>query len=77
VVHNGSDLELGEGDVYLVPAGEAHCIAESRDRAAWGARLSPAIYKSSDLGPLLDPFERVRAGASPAAQQRDRPGRPR
>lgn len=52
------------GDVYLVPAGEPHGLVTARAPEAWGVSFSPACYASSELGPLLDPFERAALGAS-------------
>jgi len=58
-------LELREGDVLLVPAGEPHRLEIARDPAAWGIGFCATCYAPSELAPLLDPFERARSGASP------------
>lgn len=56
-------IVLGPGDVYLVPAGERHCrLAEDRAEL-WGLGFHAACYALTELAPLLEPFERVRAGA--------------
>lgn len=50
--------------MLLVPAGELHRTIGSQGAAAWGIGLCAACFAPSELAPLLDPFERARAGAS-------------
>jgi AraC family transcriptional regulator, transcriptional activator of pobA len=62
------------GDVYLVPAGERHGLVTARAPEAWGISFCPACYAPSELGELIDPFERATSGAStvvhiPASRQ--------
>jgi AraC-like DNA-binding protein len=52
----------------LVPAGEPHRLEAGRDPSAWGLGFCAACYAPTDLAPLLEPFERARAGASPVVQ---------
>ena len=55
---------LREGDVFLVPAGQPHRHLGSKDAAFWGVGFCVSCFASEDAGDLLEPFERVRAGAS-------------
>lgn len=64
VMEQRERFEVGAGDVVLVPSGAAHHAAWSRSAKAWGLGFSAPFFAASDLAPLLDPFERVRGGAS-------------
>jgi AraC-like DNA-binding protein len=55
---------LQAGDVFLVPAGERHGLIAARAPEAWGISFCPSCYAPSELGTLLDPFERAASGAS-------------
>lgn len=56
------------GDVLLVPAGQAHRTVELRGPELWGVCFCVPCFTAADAGgdaaTLIDPFERVRAGAS-------------
>lgn len=56
--------DLQAGDVFLVPAGERHGLITARAPEAWGISFCPSCYAPSELGTLLDPFERAASGAS-------------
>jgi len=64
VMRTRARYDLRAGDVFLVPAGERHGLTAARSPQAWAVGFSPACYAPSELGALLDPFERVAAGAS-------------
>lgn len=64
VMEQRERFEARAGDVVLVPAGAAHRATWSSRTAAWGLGFSAPFFAASDLAPLLDPFERVRSGAS-------------
>jgi AraC-like DNA-binding protein len=64
VMQQRQTYELRAGDVFLVPAGERHGLIQARAPEAWGVSFCPACYSAGELGTLLDPFERVAAGAS-------------
>jgi AraC-like DNA-binding protein len=55
---------LRAGDVLLVPAGEPHRILEKDRPEMWGLGFCVPCFAAGDAGALLDPFERVREGAS-------------
>jgi AraC family transcriptional activator of pobA len=56
---------LEPGDVFLVPAGQPHRSIEVAHRELWGLGFCVPCFASDDGGALLEPFERVRDGASP------------
>jgi AraC family transcriptional regulator, transcriptional activator of pobA len=55
---------LRAGDVLLVPAGEPHRSAAAEQHAKWALGFCPVCLIADGNEALLDPFERVRAGAS-------------
>lgn len=55
---------LEPGDVLIVPAGEPHRLVEARQPELWGLGFCVPCFAAEDAGRLLEPFERVRAGAS-------------
>ncbi|MCW5836445.1 MAG: AraC family transcriptional regulator, partial [Labilithrix sp.] len=59
---------LREGDVLLVPAGEPHRSLERRRLRFWGLAFCVPCFAAHGGAPLLEPFERVRDGASPVVQ---------
>lgn len=63
VVQRGR-LEIGPGDVHLVPAGEMHRLESARDMAAWGVGFHASLYAAGEAASLLGPFERARAGGA-------------
>jgi AraC family transcriptional activator of pobA len=56
---------LAAGDVLLVPPGEPHRLLESNGAAFWLLGFCGPCFLDVEGGALLEPFERVRAGASP------------
>lgn len=54
---------LEAGDVLIVPPGEPHRTTESRRPEYWGLAFCAPCF-AAERGNLLEPFERVRAGAS-------------
>ena len=63
VMHQKERYELRAGDVYLVPAGAPHGVVSTRSPEAWGVQFCGSCF-ASELGGLLDPFERAASGAS-------------
>lgn len=55
---------LQPGDALLVPAGEPHQLVEAQQAEFWGVGFCVPCFAAEDAGLLLEPFERVRAGAS-------------
>src|SRR5215203_1792317 len=55
---------LEPGDVLLVPAGEPHRLLETEGPEFWGLGFCVPCLAAEDAGRLLEPFERVRSGAS-------------
>ena len=55
---------LEPGDVLIVPAGEPHRLLETERPEFWGLGFCVPCFAADDAGRLLEPFERVRAGAS-------------
>lgn len=64
VMQQRERYDLRAGDAFLVPAGEQHGLITARSPEAWGISFCPACYAPSELGALLDPFERAASGAS-------------
>jgi AraC family transcriptional regulator, transcriptional activator of pobA len=63
-VEQNGEWTLGEGDVLLVPPGEPHRMLERRRPAYWGLAFCAPCYAADGAASLLEPFERVRDGAS-------------
>lgn len=57
-------VRVEAGDVQLVPAGEAHRTICGGGAEAWGVGFDPVYLAASEHAALLEPFERVRAGAA-------------
>ncbi|RKH02145.1 AraC family transcriptional regulator [Corallococcus sp. CA053C] len=57
-------LTLAPGDVLLIPSGEKHRLVTNDRAEILGLGFHPAAFLQSEVGPLLEPFERVRQGAS-------------
>jgi AraC family transcriptional regulator, transcriptional activator of pobA len=55
---------LEAGDVLLVPAGQPHRCLEMSRLAYWGLGFCAPCYAADGAATLLEPFERVRDGAS-------------
>ncbi len=53
------------GDLQLLPPGEPHRLVSAVDVEAWSVGFCASCIAVTDLQPLLAPFSRVRAGASP------------
>lgn len=64
VIQQRERYALQAGDVVLVPAGERHGLVTACSTEAWGIGFCPACHAPSELGALLDPFERAASGAS-------------
>ena len=67
-------LTLSAGDVHLIPAGEPHRMLATHGAEVWGLGFDAVGLATPELVGLLEPFERVRAGAAavvpiPAARQ--------
>jgi AraC family transcriptional activator of pobA len=52
------------GDVLLVPAGEAHRLVAADGAELWGLGFCAPCFAGDEVGRLIEPFERVRAGAA-------------
>lgn len=61
----GTTWELHAGDVIVVPAGSAHRTLEADGSAYWGLAVATSSFVTSAPS-LVQAFERVRAGATPA-----------
>jgi AraC family transcriptional regulator, transcriptional activator of pobA len=55
---------LRPGDMMLVPAGEPHRLVVASDVELWGLGFCPVCFLADGSETLLEPFERVRYGAS-------------
>jgi AraC-like DNA-binding protein len=55
---------LEPGDALIIPAGESHRLVEAQRSDLWGVGFSAPCFTAIDAAGLLEPFERVRAGAS-------------
>jgi AraC-like DNA-binding protein len=55
---------LKAGDALLVPAGEPHRLIEAQNPEQWGLGFCPVCFIADGAADLLEPFERVRAGAA-------------
>ena len=67
-VELNGEWHLRAGDVLLIPAGEPHRMLEARRLERWGLSFCVSCLAASGAASLLDPFERVRDGASPVVQ---------
>ncbi len=52
------------GDVLLIPAGSPHRFKEGEHLEVWGLGFCPVCVVAEGSESLLEPFERVRSGAS-------------
>jgi AraC-like DNA-binding protein len=50
--------------VFLIPAGEPHRRLDAHRPERWGLGFCVPCFAAEDAGSLLEPFERVRAGAA-------------
>ncbi|MBZ4370327.1 AraC family transcriptional regulator [Corallococcus sp. AS-1-6] len=64
VIDQRTRLTVSAGDVMLIPAGEKHRTVVSERAEVWGLGFHPSAFTHTEVGPLLEPFERVRQGAS-------------
>jgi AraC-like DNA-binding protein len=62
-IEQGGRWRVGAGDVMLVPAGTPHRLIEERAPVRWSLGFCVPCF-AGELGPLLEPFERVRAGGA-------------
>ncbi|MDO9019137.1 MAG: helix-turn-helix domain-containing protein [Deltaproteobacteria bacterium] len=58
------EWNLREGDLLLIPAGEAHRTLDARRAEFWGLSFCVPCFAADDASTLLAPFERVRDGAA-------------
>lgn len=58
------EWRLREGDLLLIPAGEAHRTLEASRAELWGLSFCAPCFAADGAATLLEPFERVRDGAS-------------
>jgi AraC-like DNA-binding protein len=63
-VELNGEWNLREGDVLLVPAGEPHRVLEVRGLESWALAFCVPCFAADGAATLLEPFERVRDGAS-------------
>jgi AraC family transcriptional activator of pobA len=63
-VELNGEWTLGEGDFLLVPAGQPHRMLEVRHPEFWGLSFCAPCFAADGAASLLEPFERVRDGAS-------------
>lgn len=63
-VEQNGEYRLRAGDVLLVPAGEPHRMLEARRPEYWGLAFCVPCFAADAAIALLEPFERVRDGAS-------------
>jgi AraC family transcriptional activator of pobA len=63
-VELNGEWNLGEGDLLLVPAGQPHRMLEVRHPEFWGLSFCVPCFATDGVASLLEPFERVRDGAS-------------
>ncbi|NOK39536.1 helix-turn-helix domain-containing protein [Corallococcus exercitus] len=64
VIDQRTRLTVSTGDVMLIPAGEKHRMVSAERAEVWGLGFHPSAFALTEVGPLLEPFERVRQGAS-------------
>lgn len=67
-VELNGEWHLREGDVLLVPAGQSHRMLEMRRLESWELAFCVPCLAEDGTGSLLEPFERVRDGASAVIQ---------
>jgi AraC family transcriptional regulator, transcriptional activator of pobA len=62
------EWNLSEGDLLLVPAGEPHRMLEATRPEFWGVSFCVPCFAAGGAASFLEPFERVRDGASAVVQ---------
>lgn len=55
---------LQPGDALLIPAGAPHRMVERKQQSFWGMSFCVPCFAADNATKLLEPFERVRDGAS-------------
>jgi AraC family transcriptional regulator, transcriptional activator of pobA len=63
-VEQNGEWTVHAGDVLLVPAGAPHRILETQGLRYWGLSFCVPCFAADGAASLLEPFERVRDGAS-------------
>ncbi|MGV3625977.1 MAG: cupin domain-containing protein, partial [Archangium sp.] len=58
------EWNLREGDLVVMPAGAPHRALERKGFEAWGVGFCVSCFAANGVTELLEPFERVRSGAS-------------
>ncbi|MCA9634177.1 MAG: helix-turn-helix domain-containing protein [Myxococcales bacterium] len=64
-VEQHCEWRLEPGQVLLVPAGQPHRTLEAADSELYGVGFCVSCFANEENGCLLEPFQRVRRGASP------------
>lgn len=64
-------VRVAAGDVLLLPAGEPHRMVRAAGVVGWKLGFCGACFARTELGELLAPLERVRAGGSAVAKIAD------
>ncbi len=64
VIEQEGRWALEPGDALLIPAGAAHRHLEASDSETWCLGLRPVCFLAEGDAELLEPFDRVRAGAA-------------
>ena len=59
-----SHWSMRAGDVLLIPAGSPHRLTATEHPEIWGLGFCPVCFVADGSESLLEPFERVRSGAS-------------
>jgi AraC-like DNA-binding protein len=63
-IEQAGRFRLRSGDVMVIPAGEPHRLTDADQPELWGVGFCPVCFIAEGNAELLEPFERVRAGAS-------------
>jgi AraC-like DNA-binding protein len=68
-MEQGGAWDVREGDALLIPSGAPHRFLEARTPEVWGLGFCvPCFASPDDKAVLVEPFDRVRAGASPVVR---------
>lgn len=63
-LEQNGEWRIQVGDVHLIPAGQRHRRIEMQEAEFWGLGICVPCYAAHGSSSLLEPFERVRNGAS-------------
>jgi AraC family transcriptional activator of pobA len=64
-IESGGTWTLRPGDLLIIPAGQAHRMLETQGARSWGVGFCAPCLAAERSVALLEPLERVRAGACP------------